>query len=117
MSVTTLSEGVRKARKVYRCGLCATRINPGDWHHFQSNVDSDSAYTWRECLACHRDDVGWFIVGWSDPDWGADYETAYEWAADMTYWPRRHTRSGLSPTKQAEYWAAVNWLHRAGVAA
>lgn len=112
MSVTTLNYGTRRARKSYRCQMCAAVISRGDLYAFQSNVYDDRAYTWHECLACDRDKVCNYVTDYWDPDNGADYEAAYEWANDAIHWPLIGWRTRYR-MKAGERMAARNWLARA----
>lgn len=107
-----LDSGTRRARKAYRCELCSARISPGDHYAYQSNVYDDRAYTWRNCLPCERDNVTRYVIDYCDPDEGAHYEAAYDWANDAMFWPlvgwrdRRRMKAG-------ERMAARNWMARA----
>lgn len=114
MSITTLDYGIRRARKAYRCQMCGAGIGPRDHYAYQSNVYDDRAYTWRECLACKRDSICVYVVAYCDPDTGADYECAYEWATEAMFWPMVgwRTRRPMSATEHA---AARNWLARAAL--
>lgn len=112
MSVVVLNQGTRRASKSYRCELCGARIHPKDHYAFQSNVFDDRAYTWRECLACDRDKVCVYVTNYCDPDEGATFDAAYEWAEDAMGWPFigwRTQRRMLA----GERMAARNWLARA----
>lgn len=115
--VTTLQHGTRRARKAYRCGMCFARIRPGDLYAFQSNIYDDRAYTWRECLACDRDNVCTYVHDFTGGyhDEGVDFEAAVEWAEDAVGWPRYWMRPGR-PITTTERVAARNWLARASVA-
>lgn len=116
--VLTLDYGKRRARKVYRCGMCGALIHPGDLHSFSNNVYDGSAYTWRECMACARDTVcnyvHAFTGGWHDE--GVDYEAAVEWAMYAIDWPKRWPESWrpeAHPISTHERMAARNWMARA----
>lgn len=117
MDVLTLESGKRRARKAYRCQLCGAQIRPGDTYAYQNNIFDGHAYTWRDCLHCDRDGVVNYVVDWSDPDNGVDYEAAYEWATEAILWPAVWRGRVPRPMKAAEHDAARNWLARAGVSA
>lgn len=103
MSVLTLSDETRRARKDYRCALCDARIQRGDYHRAQSNVFEDRVYTWRDCRHCHSDGViHWVDVWVGGADDGVNFEDASEWARDAAVW----SKSG------AERRAARSWLAR-----
>lgn len=92
--VTTLSEGTRKARKSYHCGMCNALIKPGERYSFQTNVYDGRIYTWHDCLACTRDGVVNYVSDW-DGGWGdegVDYELAVQWAEEAISWPRHWLR-------------------------
>lgn len=112
--VTTLENGRRVARKPYRCGLCAIRINPGDLYAFQTNIFDGRIYTWRDCIHCDRDEILNYVHdwdgGWSDE--GVDYEKAAQWAEEAVEWPKHWIRYNR-PIDGAERAAARNWLARA----
>lgn len=64
MTITTLREGVRAARKDHQCDGCLGTIGKGDRYYSQTNVDGD-IYTWRTHQLC------WAIIrryGMDDPD-------------------------------------------------
>lgn len=117
MSVVVLDTGKRRARKRYRCQLCAAVIEPGDFYCYQANVFDDHAYTWRECQWCDRDGVIGHVLNLFDPDEGVCYEDADEWARAAMGWPSMYGRLNVPrPMRAAEHEAARNWLARASAA-
>lgn len=111
--VTTLDQGIRRARKAWRCGLCNARINPGDQHAYQVNVYDGHIYTWRDCLGCDRDGILNYVHDWTGGyhDEGVDYEAAIEWAEEAANWPRYWLYG--RQIGGHERLAARNWLARA----
>lgn len=64
MSVSTVSEGTRVARKFYVCGVCSLRIDKGAKHFASVNSDGESIWTWRAHERCvevadHNARVAW----------------------------------------------------------
>lgn len=116
MTVQTIDEHFRVARKVHHCGMCNKAIKVGEQHHVSTNIYDDRIYDWRECIWCHRDRICALVhAWWADPDEGVGYDSANEWAEEVAlgwpYWwaPRGRTGRRVSATERA---AARAWLAR-----
>lgn len=113
---TTLRETTRRARKPHYCGMCSTKIRPGDTYRVTTMIHDGDLYDWRECLPCDRDGIGNLVRDWTGGyyDEGVGYEQASEWAEEAMEWPKRWSR--LVPNRRigvAERFAARSWLARA----
>lgn len=116
--VETLRDSRVRARKEYRCGMCNVVIRPGDLHRASVNKHDGDLYTWRECLACERDQVCLLVHDWTGGyyDEGVGWEEAYEWAEETAVgWPTYYRLHPLpsKPISATERAAARAWLARA----
>lgn len=112
MSIQTIGDRTRRARKVHACDLCGSRIKVGDLHRVATNIYDGRVYDWRECLPCCRDGVCNHAHAWTGFDSeGVSSEQAMEWAKETAWgWPK-HWRGG--PVSATERKAARDWLARA----
>lgn len=107
----------RRARKVYRCGMCTVRIGVSDLHQVDTYVFDGRVYNWRTCLACESDGITNAVSSWAGhPDEGVAAEAAIDWADELMGWKSYGytTRQWSSrPAKAPERFAARSWLARA----
>jgi hypothetical protein len=59
MSATFLSDKTVKARKSYKCELCALPINQGESHYAQRMIWEGQACTWRAHTDCNELTKDW----------------------------------------------------------
>jgi hypothetical protein len=116
VSVTTINETTRKARKVHHCGMCNRTIKPGEQYRVATNVFDGRIYDWHECIWCHDDGICAIThAWWGHPDDGVNSESAGDWAEEVAIgWPswqdwRGQTTRRVSATERA---AARAWLAR-----
>lgn len=60
-----LRDETRKARKEYQCIMCGLRIEKGETHHAQVNIDCGLIHTVRSHTKCHNS----AIENFNEWDW------------------------------------------------
>lgn len=86
------------SRKHHKCMMCFRQIGPGERYHRQRVVDSDDAWTWKNCAHC---DVFTAII------WDALSEYYDAWDEGISW----STAREFEPSNLHEARLKVYWIH------
>lgn len=79
--VEKITDGMRKARKDYKCDLCGEIIKKGTTYHWQKDIYDGQFYEWREHKECSE--LASAIWNYADPDEGMDEELFRDSLSDV----------------------------------